>query len=841
MAQPDPLSQLVGEELRKAREQQNQPVIIPASPKEQTQQKVDEARIGQIGAGTKKTEVETAGLEAKQGQEEKQRVESEALRKFRDDELGNIVLPALDKAKKLVGLTTTGWGHTLLGAIPTTEARELASLFSEDGVVGVNTLLKGMEELKLANPPGSSGTGFGQLAIREGDALRNRLGSLDLSLDRAAVAKNIDSIDQSYKRFILFKNGIDANDPEVQKRYGLKPTAVQEFLNYQDPKVVATGDKVQVQPPKALQYEFTTELLKIPRGQLTREKLDQITGELYPKYGFGANMENADAFVKSYNDLNQKPSLLIPPAETDASTYQKMITEGASNPWGTAFATGVNALGGGIGQMIMGERANEAYDALRRQNPTASVVGDIAGSVAGVSVLENLGLKSLMKGGVKRSLAADMGYSGVREFAEHPERDIKERIAGALGDAGEAAVANLGMRGITRGLRDLAPSVTKYGEEISDRDLIDQYKREGVKVTPMQDIGVPGAEDVISSFPGVHGAGEEALGTWYKNKFLKNGLDVIDRSLPADVPPGRAALNKYYEIVQEEFNKLNPVTLGRVKGKDSWEINKILDPRNYNTDVERKLVEQLQAVVGPAFRKPGEFFNGDELRKATSELGTLARDWASSTDMKDANLLRKMGGVAADIRDRLINMIEQPELKKKFGNLSEAYQRQIIMEDAMSRAGVHAGGVPTPEQLLASIRRFDTSARKSRLARGDAKFQDELEEATRVMGASPPKSVSPWAARIALIMSSIGAGGVGAGYGAATAPEGDRAPGASWGFAKGILPALAVASAYSPGSRRIVQAMIAGKRPVLNEIPPATLSQALQAYVTRRKDEEGLQ
>lgn len=98
------------------------------------------------------------------------------------------VLNNLEKAKKLIGTFTVGYGEALSG-LPATKARRLASLLK---TVKANVGFRELQEMRANSPTGGA---LGQVSERENDLLQAQTGDLDQKLSAADLLKTIESLE----------------------------------------------------------------------------------------------------------------------------------------------------------------------------------------------------------------------------------------------------------------------------------------------------------------------------------------------------------------------------------------------------------------------------------------------------------------------------------------------------------------------------------------------------------------------------------------------------------------------------------------------------------------------
>lgn len=111
-------------------------------------------------------------------------------------------LTSIDNALNLVrdgqSWRNTGFVGSALGMLPGTDARNLQA---ELDTIGAGSMIQTMMQLKAASPTGASG--MGALSEKEGQALRDSLGSLDTWQDPVQLRRNLENIKSVYTNMLL--------------------------------------------------------------------------------------------------------------------------------------------------------------------------------------------------------------------------------------------------------------------------------------------------------------------------------------------------------------------------------------------------------------------------------------------------------------------------------------------------------------------------------------------------------------------------------------------------------------------------------------------------------------
>lgn len=170
---------------------------------------------------------------------------------------------------------------------------------------------------------------------------------------------------------------------------------------------------------------------------------------------------------------------------------------------------------------------------------------------------------------------------------------------------------------------------------------------------------------------------------------------------------------------------------------------------------------QLRAIIQDRVMRPmrAGTLTGREFKTVESDLTHIAGDLRGAQDPWD----RRMGDMIEDLQGHMRSQLERssdPGVKKLLQANNKAWAAYTRIRTAAANR-VLSGGVFTPGDLLAAVKRGDRSAGKGAFARGDALLQGFADDAGRVIPNRLPDSGTP--ERLAI----MGRGMVGAGLGGA--------------------------------------------------------------------------
>jgi hypothetical protein len=286
--------------------------------------------------------------------------------------------------------------------------------------------------------------------------------------------------------------------------------------------------------------------------------------------------------------------------------------------------------------------------------------------------------------------------------------------------------------------------------------------KEGVRLTPGQMAGgvVKRTEDAATSIPllGDMIRNQQRQGITDLNRVvLDRALEPIGAKVPKDINVGREGVAYVQKTLGDAYDDvLSRVTvpLDRQFIQDSVAIH------NATQAMEPNLAKQFSGIfqtkVVDKFAN-GQQIDGRAMKMMESELGQLAKGYSTSPMMSERQLGESLKDLQGSLRDLVArtNPAEAPKLQA----LNKAWGNLAIAENAAAGNGAK-GGIFSPNQLSAAVKKGDTSVRDRKFAAGDARMQDLSDPASQVMPSSVPDSGT------ALRMLT-GAGALGgAGYGA---------------------------------------------------------------------------
>jgi hypothetical protein len=370
------------------------------------------------------------------------------------------------------------------------------------------------------------------------------------------------------------------------------------------------------------------------------------------------------------------------------------------------------------------ERENRQSAADAQEHGPTSTVADIAGIVA--SPFNKIG--AAFKGGnalarIGRVVAPAAAY-GAAEGA-HGGNAMQRLKRAGIGAAEATGGALIGDR-IGAGARKvLAPKFSKAVQSLIDK---------GVRLTPGDMAGgaTKAAEDRARMFPGlrtlINHAHQQSLEDW--NRAIYNRVLEPLGIKYQDGPVGHEGVDKVEQALSSAYGKILPKLTFKPGATFIKSVQSLLnEAKELPADAHRQFEAIIANRVAPRFGANGEM-DGETFKKAESELTTFARKYRGSADAGQRELGSKISDLVGLMKYDLerSNPVYAPTLKR----LNQSWAAFTRLRDAAGRR-IKSGGLITPDDLMASVKKGDRSVGKGAFARGAAMMQKDAKEAQQVL------------------------------------------------------------------------------------------------------------
>lgn len=450
------------------------------------------------------------------------------------------------------------------------------------------------------------------------------------------------------------------------------------------------------------------------------------------------------------------PDAVVPPPELTGTATARSFTRGAKDvvDEGAALLTrgleGIAPEGSWFQQYMQGQR--ELVDRLNAEGQAEYAA---ANPEAGMDIPRVLGnaaaaapVAMAVPGATAPSLAARTtsgvvggALTGVLQPADPTKPDYwsqkkEQAVYGAVGGGIAPAIAGSAARVISP---NISPEVQSL-------------RRQGAQLTPGQTMGgtYNRVEEGLQSIPlvgdVVKGARTRALESLNRTT-INRALEPIGQRLPNNIPIGRQAVDHAHRTISDAYDTLLPQLRVRADPQLVGNLQSIIaNSQHLEPGLADTFANILRTKLFSRF-SPNGGMTGNDFKIIESELGRLAKNYASSADAGQRELGGALRQVQAEVRDLLVR--SNPNHAQSLNNINTSWANLIRIEDAAGRTG-NQQGVFTPAQLGAAVRKADPSIRKGAYARGNAMMQDLSDQAQSVLGNKVPDSGTPFRSMVGL-------------------------------------------------------------------------------------------
>lgn len=272
------------------------------------------------------------------------------------------------------------------------------------------------------------------------------------------------------------------------------------------------------------------------------------------------------------------------------------------------------------------------------------------------------------------------------------------------------------------------------------------------------------------------------------------GVKFTDKDVPDHII-GTEGIDKLHRTVSDSYNPLLPhmravpdKPLTARLAEIRHESGPLLGP--YEKSLESVIDQRVLKRFGP------EGMDGHTWKLVQGDLSTLSRKFHASTDPTH----HMLADAIDDVNEALTENTQRhsdPAIVEKLKKSNAAWARLVRVEGAAANRAT-SGGTFTVGDLMAAIKRGDSSGRKSDFARGRALMQDFASDANAVLPNRLPDSGTAYRSS---------RNGMGAAAGAGLGAHVGGPPGAVAGFAAG----KALDEAVSPVVNQVARHLIKNK------------------------------
>lgn len=536
---------------------------------------------------------------------------------------------------------------------------------------------------------------------------------------------------------------------------------------------------------------FASEAQAAFNAGATRDQMNEIA----KKYGaqpFGADLEQA---IQSRNAGGRAQFTTPVTGREAAGLTGQLFGAAAATPVGSYGMGALNAMTmGTLDEMVGAAGGNAtatqvAKDLAARENPLASMLGNVTGGALAVAAPEaamsRMGIGGATGVMAPRLMATDAAYGAAFGAGENNDDRLSGALTGGIsgalgGTVGRGAVSGTGMA--FRGVRDAGVRrLQEAGVPMTMGQIMSQSGRVGQMVKGVEDrlAGLPLVGDLINArrTQGLEGFNRAAF-----NEALAPIQGTVDQVAEGGIQQAQQAVSGAYD------NALGGV---RVQADPQF-VQDMAAARARATGVPNHgqgLGYTLDNNVGNLFDDTGGL-TGERLQAAIQTLRGEAPAYSGQP------LGNEAAGSLRQAEDALTGLVvrQAPDVMPALGSANQAYRNLRILEDAVGDSGKNTGGLFTPAQLgMKSAQNTKSYGGKAANARGDRPFFELQRAGQDILPSKVPDSGT--AGRLAL-PAILGGAGAGAGY-----LGGDTQTGAALGL-------LAAAPASRTGQRLIQDALL---------------------------------
>lgn len=485
--------------------------------------------------------------------------------------------------------------------------------------------------------------------------------------------------------------------------------------------------------------------VRLPNGEVVTARGPALVGEGQRQVGEGLYV--------------QEPSL----AET-AGAFSTAASE--QIPFLDESIAGTVGLLSGRGYEATRDVQRQAAEYDRMANPEARQAGGIAGF--GVGMLAPGG--SFVARGptaayrASRAGAVGGGY-GALYGAGQTEGGLEERAQGAATGAATGVLAGAATQGLfDRGARAVA-------DRMAQRSSTQALADEGIRLTPgqMSGRGVRRTiEEVGTSVPILRESilSAQRRGVEDFNRAVGNRvLAPLGETVPQNIAAGRELVRYTTDRVSDQYNRALADLIVAPDQAFTQGVQEVVSTARLTPQAQEELGSILANTLAARFNEP---IDGIAFKAIDEELGAAARAARNNPSAGPSGryLADAIGGIQDQMDDLLVRI--DPERAQMKMSADEAFANLVRLQGASAAPeAANRGGVFTPAQLNAAVRRAEGGRRNARYSMGDALMQDLSDNAIQVLPNRVPDSGTPLRS---LMSGNIIGGVVGGTAGLAASP-----------------------------------------------------------------------
>jgi hypothetical protein len=464
-----------------------------------------------------------------------------------------------------------------------------------------------------------------------------------------------------------------------------------------------------------------------------------------------------------------------------------------------SFAAGSSAAAtAGLGDVVGRKIAGPAWDANRAAlsvtNPTADLLGNIAGQAGFEGLLSriagNVLARPLVRGG------ADLAYGGSTGAAENPDSPGLSAGEGAVANTLGGALGRGAQRGIGRTLSGVKNAHLQYLDNRGVPLTLGQIGRGSENIVGRS---IGGIEDRLAGIP----VGDAIINTARKRGDVGFNEEMFRQIAPGVTSTGPEGLAQARAAETAAYNKLGPVRIAVDPQFDQGvsAVEQAAQGLNHHQKDVQTVINDVRSQIN----------NGQLTGKGyQTALQAIRRTEATLND--------DVGGKASDALDALESEVmalggrQGGQVGQDLATANAIHARIKIAQRALKGAAAQSNDeLVSPKALnQASIANTEKYGGIDKALSPDRPFYDLTDAGKAVMPSLTPDSGT---AGRAFLLSTLFGGGLGGGLGLVNSDNGERESGATSGAVKGLTLAALLAAPYSKAGQKIIQKTLLGDRP----------------------------
>jgi hypothetical protein len=632
------------------------------------------------------------------------------------------LIRAVERAKGLVGSSTTGWGGALLHNLPATDARTLDNVIKQE--VRGNVFMQRIQQLKDTNPSPNGGTGIGRIMQAEIPMITGAGGALDIGMKGSDLLQSLDQIEHGALRAKAKLSGQNPDNPHVltalmpANHAGATPPAIGAPPPPGGPGAPPSGPGGGPNVPHA---DYSG-MVGGPGASLATMDQNSKLGAFKQTYRnvYDPTMASTlSAFIKKGQDYDTVANFAQshgfnppdPKSYADAVAFARghhgatnveanrlvPTTLGerlASSPAASAAAGAASGASAGLDDVVGRTIAGPGWDAnqaaLQATHPVANALGNTVGGIGamalgGGALADTLAAGAqggvgrnavawALKNPIKAATTADAGYGTVYGASENPSNPVAGAGVGGLTGMFASPIGAYGTKALGAAVRGVADPAVQRLRDAGIPLTVGEVLGGGAKKAQDAMTSVFGPGSMVTSR---YGDGRQALNqVAFQRAGQTVGANIHNVGQPGLLALRDAKNNAYSQALDPvNINLNNPQAIGDLSGaiNAAKAIPNVDQASDYASGA-------LSNFIGNA--APQGNMSGTDFQQAYRGLSRTARQASGRA------YGHEIGQALGQGQDALVGALQQqnPGAYQGFLNANSANRHLSILADAVSTA-----------------------------------------------------------------------------------------------------------------------------------------------------------